>query len=77
MKEEQVSYMMLFCALLMVKNSRATLEQSLKVVPLVGRAKSLAGELANQVSMPCQRRVEWADTAPDGVAFAAQQGFGG
>ena len=77
MKEERVSYMMLFCALLLVKNSKATLEQSLKVVPLVGRAKSLAGELANQISISGQRRVEWARPAPDGVAFAAQEDFGG
>ena len=77
MKEEQVSYMMLFCALLLVKNSRATLAQSLKVVPLAGRAKSLAGELANRISIPSQRGVEWAGPAPNGVAFAAQQSFGG
>ncbi len=77
MKEERVSYMMLFCALLLVKNSRATLEQSLQVVPLAGRAKSLAGELANQISISGQRRVEWAGPAPDGVAFASQQNFGG
>ncbi|MCH8268563.1 MAG: hypothetical protein IH846_13680 [Acidobacteria bacterium] len=76
MKEEQVSYMMLFCALLLVKNSRATLEQSLQVVPLAGRAKSLAGELANQISIPSQRLAAWAGPVPNGVAFAAQQSFG-
>ena len=45
MKQEQVSYIMLFCALMLVKNSRATLEQSVKVVPLVGKARYLAGEM--------------------------------
>ena len=43
--EDRVSYVMLFCALLLVKNSRATLEQSMSVVPLSGRAKHLAGEM--------------------------------
>ena len=43
MQQEQVSYIMLFCALMLVKNSRATMEQSVTVVPLAGRAKSLAG----------------------------------
>ena len=51
---------MLFCALLLVKNSRATLEQSLQVVPLAGRAKSLAGELANLITIPGQQGIEWA-----------------
>ena len=45
-KEERESYMMLFCALLLVRNSKATVEQSLRIVPLVGSAKHLAGELA-------------------------------
>ena len=46
-KEEKVSYMMLFCALMLVKNSRATLEESMAIVPLVGQARHLAGELVN------------------------------
>ena len=45
-KEERESYMMLFCALLLVRNSKATLEESMRLVPLVGSAKNLAGELA-------------------------------
>jgi len=45
MEKEQVSYIMLFCALMLVKNSKATLEQSMTVVPLAGKAKCLAGEL--------------------------------
>jgi hypothetical protein len=34
---------MLFCALMMVRNSQATVEQSLRVAPLNGAAKRLAG----------------------------------
>jgi hypothetical protein len=47
MKQEKLSYMMLFCALMLVRNSRATVEQSVSVVPLHGKAKRLAGELAS------------------------------
>ena len=46
--EDRVSYVMLFCALMLVRNSKATLEESMKIVPLVGSAKVLAGELLSQ-----------------------------
>ena len=49
-KEERESYMMLFCALLLVRNSKATLEESMRLVPLVGSAKNLAGELTARCS---------------------------
>ena len=49
-KEDRQSYMMLFCALLLVRNSKATLEESMKLVPLVGSAKHLAGELASHTA---------------------------
>ena len=42
---EKTSYMMLFCALMLVKNSKATLEQSVQVAPLTGNAKCLADGL--------------------------------
>ena len=45
-REDRVSYVMLFCALLLVRNSKATLQESMRIVPLVGSAKDLAGELA-------------------------------
>lgn len=48
--DEQVSYIMLFCALMLVKNSKATMEQSLSIVPLAGQAKSLTGELFSKNS---------------------------
>ena len=47
MKQERVSYMMLFCALMLVKNATATLDQL--VTPLVDKAKCLAGKLANRI----------------------------
>ena len=36
------SFLMVFCALLLVRNAKATLEQSLQVVPLAGKARNLA-----------------------------------
>jgi len=43
--EDRVSYVMLFCALMLVKNSRASLEESVALVPLSGGAKHLVGEM--------------------------------
>lgn len=45
-REDRMSYVMLFCALMLVRNSKATLSESMQVVPLAGSAKELAGELA-------------------------------
>ena len=49
-KEDRESYVMLFCALLLVRNAKATFEESVKIVPLVGSAKHLAGELSSRRS---------------------------
>ncbi len=46
--EERFSYMMLFCALLLVRNAAATLEESFTMVPLAGKAKRLAAGLAGR-----------------------------
>ena len=45
-KDDRNSYVMLFCALLLVRNAKATLEESIRIVPLKGSARHLAGELA-------------------------------
>ena len=49
---DKLSYLMLFCTLILVKNARATMEESLAVAPLGGKAKFLAGELVNQFVLP-------------------------
>jgi hypothetical protein len=46
--DDRLSYVMLFCALMMVRNAHATVEQSLEAVPLKGAAKRLAGEMGSQ-----------------------------
>ena len=48
MKEETISFVMLFCALILVKKDKATMEESVTLVPLFGGAKLLAGELLPQ-----------------------------
>jgi hypothetical protein len=48
--EDRESYMMLFCALLLVRSSKATLAESMKLVPLSGSARHLAGELASHTT---------------------------
>ena len=47
MKPERVSYLMLFYALLLVRKDLASLEQSLAIVPLAGKARELAAELVH------------------------------
>lgn len=44
-QREKVSDMMLFCALMMVRNASATLQQSVNLVPLSGNSKNLADKL--------------------------------
>ena len=44
-KEDRVSHMILFCALMMVKNSSATVQQSMRLVPASGNGRDLAKQL--------------------------------
>jgi hypothetical protein len=48
MQPDTTSYLLLFCALLLARDRRASLEQALKLVPLSGGAKALAGELTTK-----------------------------
>jgi hypothetical protein len=50
MRPESLSYMMVFCALLLAKNRGVSLADSLKVVPLTGGAEQLARSLASKSS---------------------------
>ena len=43
--EEKISFLMLFCTLLVARNAKATLTEFLVVIPLAGKAERLAGEL--------------------------------
>lgn len=45
MAAAKVSYLMLFCALMLMRNAKASLEESLIVLPLAGGAKNLATHL--------------------------------
>ncbi|MBI4463259.1 MAG: hypothetical protein HY647_01020 [Acidobacteria bacterium] len=46
MREEALSFLMLFFTLLLIRNAKATWEQSLALVPLQGKAKNLAEQLS-------------------------------
>jgi len=46
MDDEKISFLLLFCAMILVKRDRATMEESFTIVPLFGGAKLLAGELS-------------------------------
>ncbi|HWP85099.1 MAG TPA: hypothetical protein VNN17_07910 [Terriglobia bacterium] len=46
MNSGSLSYMMLFCAILVARNRNVALADSIKLVPLAGGAKTLAAELA-------------------------------
>ena len=45
MSPDTVSYMMLFCAMILVKKGKASLEESMVLLPLAGPAKDLASLL--------------------------------
>ena len=47
-REDQVSYVMLFCALLLVRNSKATLNHCLMILPLSTRVGSLSRALVEE-----------------------------
>ena len=45
-KSEKISYVMIFCALMLVKNSRMNLTDLATLFPFTGKAEFLARELA-------------------------------
>ena len=52
MYPESTSHLMLFCALLLVRNSSATLQQSMMLVPSFGSDRTLAGKLGGLSASP-------------------------
>ena len=46
--EDRFSYVMLFCAMLMARKSRAMFEKMVPLTPLSVRAKNLAAEMLSQ-----------------------------
>ena len=45
MERETLSYLVLFCAMIVAKGNRATLEEAMMIAPLAGNASLLAREL--------------------------------
>ena len=59
-KEHQGCHLMLFCALILVKNLNVTLEQTSSVISLSGSAKLLCNELAKTPDLiPTARHSFW------------------
>ena len=50
-ESEPISYLMLFCALLVAKRNRTVLDEVMMLAPLSGNARLLAGELQKQQSL--------------------------
>ena len=50
MERESISYLMLFCALVVKARNRATLEEAMTLAPVTGGAGLLAGELLRQAN---------------------------
>ena len=48
MERETLSYLVLFCTLLVAKRNQYTMEEAMMLAPLSGNARLLAGELRNQ-----------------------------
>jgi len=44
--DDRYSYLMMFCALMLVRNSRASMHSALDLVPLSPRVSDLAGKLS-------------------------------
>ena len=44
--DDRYSYLMMFCALMMVRNARASMHSALELVPLSPRVSDLAGKLS-------------------------------
>ena len=48
--EDRFSYVMLFCAMLLVKRSKTMFEQMVPLTPLSARARNLASEILNRTT---------------------------
>jgi hypothetical protein len=46
MKEDRVAFLLLFCGMILVKKDRATLAETVSILPLDSGALRLAGELS-------------------------------
>ena len=45
MKEDRIAFLLLFCGMILVKRQRATMEETMSMLPLYGGARMLAGEM--------------------------------
>ena len=46
MKEDRIAFLLMFCGMILVKRHKATMEETMSILPLYGGARVLAGEMA-------------------------------
>jgi hypothetical protein len=46
MREDRLAFLLMFCGMILVKREKATLAETMSVLPLYGGARLLAGEMA-------------------------------
>ena len=45
MRDDRFAFLMMFCGMILVKRNKATLEETMSILPLYGGARQLAGEM--------------------------------
>ena len=45
MREERLAFLLMFCGMILVKREKATLAETMSILPLYGGARLLAGEM--------------------------------
>ena len=45
MREERLAFLLMFCGMILVKREKATLAETMSILPLYGGARVLAGEM--------------------------------
>ena len=46
MRDDRLAFLLLFCGMILVKRDKATLAETMSMLPLYGGARLLAGEMA-------------------------------
>jgi hypothetical protein len=46
MRDDRLAFLLLFCGMILVKRDKATLAETMSMLPLYGSARLLAGEMA-------------------------------
>lgn len=50
MREDRFAFLLLFCGMILVKKDKATLPETMSILPLCGGARLLAGQMSGVAS---------------------------